>query len=63
MMLADVVAIVVDVMTTQDVCAIWQMLKPAVVDAITTVSIYFMFSAEMLSRTSSHIGGCYKQVL
>ena len=35
-MLADVVAMVVDVMMTQYVCAIWQMLKPIVVDAITT---------------------------
>ena len=35
-MLADVVAMVVDVMTTPSVCAIWQMLKPIVVDAITT---------------------------
>ena len=35
-MLADVVAMVVDVMTTQDVCAIWLMLKQIVVDAIST---------------------------
>ena len=35
-MLADVIAMVVDVMTTQGVCAIWQMLKPIVVDAVTT---------------------------
>ena len=36
MMLANVVAMVVDVMTTQGVCTMWQMLKPIVVDAITT---------------------------
>ena len=36
MMLANVDAMMVDVMTTQDVCAIWGMLKPIVVDAITT---------------------------
>ena len=40
-MLADVVAMVVDVMTTQGVCVIWQMLKPIVVDAITTGQHFF----------------------
>ena len=34
-MLGDVLAMVVDVMTTEDVCAIWQMLKLIVGDAIT----------------------------
>ena len=33
------------------------MLKPFVADVITTVSIYFNFSSEMLSRTSSQICG------
>ena len=33
------------------------MLKPYVADVITTVSIYFNFSSEMLSRTSSQICG------
>ena len=51
--LADVIAMVVDVMTTQGACVIWHMLKPYVADGITTVSIYFKFSSEMLSRTSS----------
>ena len=36
---------------------LWQMLKPFVADVITTVSIYFNFSSEMLSRTSSQICG------
>ena len=36
MMLADVDAMVLNVMTTQGVCAIWEMLKPIVVFAITT---------------------------
>ena len=35
-MLADVIAMVADVMATQGVCASWQMLKPIVVDGITT---------------------------
>ena len=32
---ADVVAMVINVKTTQDVCAIWQMLQPIVLAAIT----------------------------
>ena len=36
---------------------LWQMLKPFVADVITTVSIYFNFSSEMLSRTSSQMCG------
>ena len=36
MMLANVDAMVLDVMTTQGVCTIWDMLKPIVVSAITT---------------------------
>ena len=36
MCLADVIAMVVDVMTTQGVCVVWQMLKPYVADGITT---------------------------
>ena len=35
-MLADVIAMVVDATTTQGVCVSWQMLKPNVVDGITT---------------------------
>ena len=35
-MLADVIVLVVDVTTTQGVCVSWQMLKPNVVDGITT---------------------------
>ena len=35
-MLADLIAMVADVTTTQDVCVSWQMLKPNVVDEITT---------------------------
>ena len=42
-MLADVVAMVVYVMTTQVVCAIWQMLKPVVVDAISDFLIWNSF--------------------
>ena len=35
--LADVIAMVADVITTQGVCrVVWQMLKPIVVDVITT---------------------------
>ena len=36
MMLANVDEMVLDVMTTQGVCAIWEMLKPIVVSAIIT---------------------------
>ena len=35
-MWADVNAMVVDVTTTQGVCVSWQMLRPIVVDGITT---------------------------
>ena len=35
-LLADVIATAADVTTTQDVCVIWQMLKPIVADGITT---------------------------
>ena len=35
-MFANVIAMVVDVMATQGVYASWQMLKPIVVDGITT---------------------------
>ena len=35
-LLADVFAMVVDVITTQGVYDVWQMLKPDVVDGITT---------------------------
>ena len=35
-MLADVIAMVADVTTTQGVCISWQMLKPHMVDGITT---------------------------
>ena len=35
-MLADVIAMVVDVVATQGVCASWQVLKPQMVDGITT---------------------------
>ena len=40
-MLADVIAMVVDVVTTQSVCVSWQMLKPNVVDGITTGQLLF----------------------
>ena len=40
-MLADVIAMVIDVTTTQGVCISWQMLKPIVVDGITTVQHLF----------------------
>ena len=40
-MLADIIAIVVDVTTTQGVCVSWQMLKPNVVDGITTSQSLF----------------------
>ena len=56
-MLADVIAMVVDVTTTQGVCVSWQMLKPNVADGITTGQHFFKLSSEMLSRTSSHICG------
>ena len=57
--LVDVIAMVADVITTQGVCrVVWQMLKPIVVDVITTGSaIYFRFSSEMLTRTSSQMCG------
>ena len=41
MMLANVDAMVLDVMTTQGVCPIWEMLKPIVVFAITTYQHIF----------------------
>ena len=58
-MLADVFAMVADVIATQGVCASWQVLKPQLVDGITTGwnLFYFKFSSEMLSRTSSQICG------
>ena len=56
MMLADVIAMVVDGITTQggfylaDVIAM-------VVDGITTGQLYFNFGSEMFNRTSSHMCG------
>ena len=56
--LADVIAMVVDVITTQGVYIVWQMLRPYVwLMELPQVSIYFKFSSEMLSRTSSHMCG------
>ena len=56
--LADVIAMVVDVITTQGVYIVWQMLRPYVwLMELPQVSIYFKFSSEMLSRTSSHLCG------
>ena len=56
--LADVIAMVVDVMTTQGVYIVWQMLRPYVwLMELPQVSIYFKFSSEMLTRTSPHICG------
>ena len=55
-LLADVIAMVVDGMTTQsgyclaDVIAI-------VADGITAGQLYFSFSSEMFNRTSSHMCG------
>ena len=56
--LADVIAMVIDIMTTQGVYTVWQMLRPWVwLMELPQVSIYFKFSSEMLSRTSSHVCG------
>ena len=56
--LADVIAMVVDVLTTQGLYIVWQMLRSYVwLVELPHVSIYFKFSSEMLSRTSSHICG------
>ena len=57
-LLADVIAMVVDVITTLGVYIVWQMLRPYLwLMELPQVSIYFKFSSEMLSRTSSHICG------
>ena len=56
MMLIDVIAMVIDGMTTQvglylaDVIAM-------VADGITAGQLYFNFSSEMFNRTSSHVCG------
>ena len=56
--LADVIAMVVVVITTQGVYIDWQMLRPYVwLMELPQVSIYFKLSSEMLSRTSSHMCG------
>ena len=56
--LADVIAMVVNVIITQGVYIVWQMLRPYVcLMELPQVSIYFKFSSEMLSRTSSHMCG------
>ena len=43
---ADVVVIVVDVMTTHDVFAIWQMLQQLCLMQLPHVSMYFRFTAK-----------------
>ena len=49
---------VIDVITTQGGYIVWQVLRPCVwLMELPQVSIYFKFSSEMLSRTSSHMWG------
>ena len=56
MMLADVIAMVVDGMTTQGGLYLADVIA-TVADGITTGQLYFNFSSEMFSRTSSHMCG------
>ena len=56
-MLADVIAMVEDVKTTQGVCVIGRCYSHLWLMELTWVSIYFNLSSEMLSRTSSQICG------
>ena len=56
-MLADVIAMVEDVKTTQGVCDIGRCYSYLWLMELPQVSIYFKFSFEMLSRTSSQICG------
>ena len=57
--LVDVIAMVADVITIQGVCrVVWQMLKPIVVDVITTSQQFILgLVSEMLNRISSQMCG------
>ena len=56
MMLADVIAIVVDGITTKSGFYLADVIV-MVTDGITTHQLYFNFSSEMFNRTSSHMCG------
>ena len=56
-MLADVIALVVDGITTQGGFFSLAGVIAMVADGITTGQLYFNFSSEMFNRTSSHICG------
>ena len=56
MMLADVIAMVADGMTTQGGLYLADV-KAMVADGITTSRLYFKFTSEMFNRTSSQMCG------
>ena len=56
-MLADVIAMVEDVKTTQDVCVIGRCYSNLWLMELPQVSIYFNLSSEMWGRTTSQICG------
>ena len=56
-LLADVIAMVEDVKTTQGVCVFGRCYSHVWLMELPQVSIYFKFSSEMLSRTSYHMCG------
>ena len=57
LVLADVIAMVADVITTQGDWGALADVKANVVDVITTGQHYFRFSSEMFNRTSSQMCG------